>query len=111
MVIETISDRQGGGLGKPGKGLLALPADMPDPAVCCVAEHIMRRQTQQIRVENHTVSLYSAASWSVEIPAKKERKKKFKLQKFSRRGFASLTQCRPTGMTYGRFSESSEDSR
>jgi hypothetical protein len=31
----------------------------------------------------------------VEIPAKKERKKKFKLQKFSRRGFASLTQCRP----------------
>ncbi len=28
------------------------------------------------------------------IQAKKERKKKFKLQKFSRRGFTSLTQCK-----------------
>jgi hypothetical protein len=30
MVIEIISDRRGGGL---GKGLLALPADTPDAAV------------------------------------------------------------------------------
>jgi hypothetical protein len=87
MVIETISDRRSGGL---GKGLLVLPADTPDPAVCYVAEP--RQRTQQTRVENRTVSLYLAASWSVEIPAKNERKTKFKLKKISRRGFASLTQ-------------------
>ncbi len=39
MVIEIISDRRVGGL---GKGLLALPADTPNAAVCYVAKHFMR---------------------------------------------------------------------